>query len=369
MSTHSPRRDAGSSQLTDRVRVILAEAARFDGTPPMSDQALMAVAQGRRELVDFGDGVGIIGEGELDLVVRPQARGQGIGRTSLQALLGREPRRSEQGTASHVEPEQSHRRDFREPDPGVSDESGSELKAWAHGENPAAEALLRGAGFAPVRTLLRMALDPALLPGAIASARPLPDGFEISPFDPTQPEQADEWVRVNAAAFASHPEQGAMTRADFDALTREPWFAAEDLRLAFDVSHGEASTRSNRAGFAWKRTRRVPSGIPVAPLLQYGEQNSALPQAPLSGFTWVKTTREHVEVETELYVLGVDPAQAGRGLGAALLGETLRRMARHDPDRITLYVDLDNKNAVALYERAGFEVEQRSTQFALEWRH
>lgn len=298
MSSHSPRRDAEHSALTDRVRGILAEAARFDGTPPVSDQALMAVAQGRRELVDFGDAVGIIGEGELDLVVRPEARGRGIGGASLQALLGL-----------------------------LGDGSGSELKAWAHGENPAAEALLRGAGFAPVRTLLRMSLDPALLPGAIAAARPLPDGFEVSPFDPTRQDEADEWVRVNAAAFAGHPEQGAMTRADFDALTREPWFEAEDLRLAFEAGR---------------------------------------PEARLAGFTWVKTTREQGQVETELYVLGVDPAQAGRGLGAALLGETLRRMARHDPDRITLYVDLDNENAVSLYERAGFEVEQRSTQFALE---
>jgi mycothiol synthase len=38
-------------------------------------------------------------------------------------------------------------------------------------------------------------------------------------------------------------------------------------------------------------------------------------------------------------------------------------MSTHSPDRITLYVDGDNTNAVALYERAGFEIEQRSTQY------
>jgi mycothiol synthase len=38
-------------------------------------------------------------------------------------------------------------------------------------------------------------------------------------------------------------------------------------------------------------------------------------------------------------------------------------MAMHHPDRITLYVDGDNVNAVELYLRAGFVVEQRSMQY------
>ena len=33
-----------------------------------------------------------------------------------------------------------------------------------------------------------------------------------------------EWLRVNAAAFAHHAEQGRMTRADLDARMEEPWF-------------------------------------------------------------------------------------------------------------------------------------------------
>ena len=139
-------------------------------------------------------------------------------------------------------------------------------------------------------------------------------------------DQADDWVRVNAAAFASHPEQGQMSRADFDALTWEPWFAADDLRLAYATS---------------------------------GER-----QGELAGFSWVKTVQEGNTTETELYVLGVDPTFAGIGLGAALLGETLRQMATHRPNRITLYVDGDNTNAVALYARAGFGVEQRSMQYS-----
>lgn len=287
---------APRTPISAHAREILSEATVADGTPPISDQALLAATRGRRELIELDHAVGVIGEGEVDLVVRPSARGQGIGRRTLHELLSR----------ADLAPR-------------------SELRAWAHGENPAATALLRAAGFHPVRELLRLSLDPDRLPAAIDNARALPRGFEIVPFDPAHAAHADDWVRVNAAAFATHPEQGAVTRTDFDALTQEPWFVAEDLRLAYSVAADGAGA--------------------------------------LAGFTWVKTVREDEATETELYVLGVDPAFAGIGLGAALLGETMRRMQQHHPDRITLYVDGDNTNAVALYERAGFETEQRSVQY------
>jgi len=285
-----------TNEITANVRSILDEAERFDGTSPVSDQALIAAARGDRTLIDFGDAVGIVGHGELDLVVRPDARGRGIGRAALQSLL----------EVHHTE---------------------GALRAWAHGENPAAVRLLNAAGFVSVRVLLRMTLDASLLPGAVASARPLPDGFAVRAFESTKQRDADEWVRVNAAAFASHPEQGKMTRADFDALTAEPWFDAQDLRLAFKGQGGDRDT--------------------------------------LAAFSWVKTVRDESGTETELYAIGVDPPFAGHGLGAAMLGETFRRMSDHEPNRISLYVDADNTQALSLYERAGFRVEQRSEQYLL----
>lgn len=287
--------------ISESARSVLAESERLDGTPPVSDQALLAASQDRRRLFEFdGDALGILGEGEIDLVVRPDARGRGVGGAALAELLRVQDR-----------------------------ERPGELRAWAHGENPAAEALLHRTGFAPIRTLYRLALDPATLPGAIAESRPLPEGFRLESLARTGRARAEEWVRVNAAAFADHPEQGGVTLDDFEALTREPWFDAEDLILAVDERAGDGGR--------------------------------------LAGYTWIKTVRddgpEAPSTETELYVLGVDPAYAGRGLGAALLGETLRRMSERRPDRVTLYVDGDNGNALALYERAGFGIEQRSTQW------
>ena len=290
----------------DSVHALVAEAERADGTPPFSDQAMLAASHGERAIVAFNGSVndpvvdpraplavGIRGEGELDLAVRPSARGAGVGREALAHLLSE-----------------------------VDREAPAPLLAWAHGENPAASALLSGAGFTPVRTLYRLALDPAGLPAALAEARAMPAGFYTENFDPSRPDDARSWVHVNAAAFADHPEQGGVTEDDFAALRAEAWFNPEDLIFARDESNGS-----------------------------------------LAGYTWVKTVREPGETETELYVLGVDPKYVGRGLGAALLGVTLRRMSDHHPTRITLYVDGSNEHARALYARAGFTVDTVSTQW------
>lgn len=305
------------------ARALIAEAEAFDGASPVSDQAMLAAAQGQRALLlgsesRGGSEVGgaadspapvalaVVGQGEVDLVVRPAERGRGVGSSMLTAALG------------HPRGE------------------GGELRAWAHGDNPAAEALLGAAGFAPVRTLLRMELDPSLLPDRLAAdggkdplALPVPTGLVLRAFDPAD---AGAWVRANAAAFAAHPEQGRITEADFELMRREPWFAPDDLILLAEADGPE-----------------------------------------LAGSTWIKTVRESgsetehsaydSSVETELYAIGIRPEYAGRGLGRLLLEVTLARMAQHAPERVSLYVDGENEAAVRMYRSAGFTIASSSRQW------
>lgn len=289
-----------------------AEAS--DGFSPISDQAFIAASRGERELSRFDaendDAVafGVVGEGELDLVVRPDARGRGVGSTAIAELLGESDR-------------------------------GRELRAWAHGENPSATAILERSGFRPVRELLRMTLDPSQLPTAAedpVAPRQFDGGFRTAFYDPASSTQATDWVRVNAAAFADHPEQGKMTVDDFTSLTREEWFAPDDLILCFTANSDETNGDERLAAYAWVKTLR---------------------DAP----------NEHDATGTrtscELYAIGVHPDHAGHGLGRALLDTVLDRMAQHRPERVSLYVDGDNERAVDLYVRNGFEIEQRSTQW------
>ena len=62
----------------------------------------------------------------------------------------------------------------------------------------------------------------------LSDARTLPDSFELRTFTP-----ADEnpWLRVNAEAFAEHPEQGRLTLADLRERTSSDWFRPEGFFL------------------------------------------------------------------------------------------------------------------------------------------
>ena len=52
--------------------------------------------------------------------------------------------------------------------------------------------------------------------------------------------------------------------------------------------------------------------------------------------------------------MGVAPPARGRGIGAALIGEAVRRMRSAGEETITLNVNVDNQPAAALYRRLGF---------------
>lgn len=294
---------AGAAQDQLAAERIIAAATQHDGQSPLSDEARLAAARGTRTALLFDEheqpvALGVLGDGELDLVVHPEHRGHGIGSAALNTLLER---------------------------------AGAErLSAWSHGVNPAADTILRRAGFTPVRTLLRFSLDPALLPAPDAVPG-LPDGFTLrayQPGDEDEPGDAAAWTRVNAAAFADHPEQGALTVDDFLTRTAEPWFSAEDLLLAHDPA-GEL------AGSAWVKTTHGPSSGPGS--------------SPVC--------------ETELYAIGVRPDLAGRGLGGALNRAALSRMSAHRPTQVTLYVEGDNEPALAMYRGAGYTERSRSQQW------
>jgi mycothiol synthase len=55
-----------------------------------------------------------------------------------------------------------------------------------------------------------------------------------------------------------------------------------------------------------------------------------------------------------VYVVGVDPAYQGRGLGGPLTGLGLAHLARLGLDEVDLYVDGENTAARRTYRRLGF---------------
>jgi len=65
---------------------------------------------------------------------------------------------------------------------------------------------------------------------------------------------------------------------------------------------------------------------------------------------------EDNEEYAELYSIGVDHGQQGKGIGKKLLGETERFMKEEGVKRVSLTTDYDNnKSAVGFYHSMGYE--------------
>ncbi|TQL47027.1 mycothiol synthase [Homoserinimonas aerilata] len=181
---------------------LIERARQADGQPPFSDQALVELRTGRRELLaadEAGAAVLLRGDpGEAELVVDPTERRHGIGGRMLAQLLDENP----------------------------------QLLLWAHGDHPASRALAARHRLTAVRTLLQLRAD-------VPTDVPATEG--VRAFRPGTDD--DAWLALNARAFASHPEQGSLTQGDLDERMAEDWFDADDFLLLW---HGD-----DLAGFSW----------------------------------------------------------------------------------------------------------------------
>jgi mycothiol synthase len=269
------------------VLALLRAATAADGVRPVSEEAELRLQHGGaggRDLV-VHDGAELAGyarydDGVAELVVHPDHRRRGFGTALLRQLL-----------------------DLAADRP---------LSIWAHGDLPGSAELLAPHGFTRARVLLQMRRD---LAGIDPDPRPeLPDGVVVRPFRPGRDEEA--WLRVNARAFATHPEQGSWTAEDLRLREQEPWFDPDGFLLATRGEDGEL------LGSHW--TKVHPPGD-VAD-----------------------------EAVGEVYVLGIDPAAQGLRLGRALTDLGLAHLRGRGLGEVRLYVEEDNAAAVRLYEGRGF---------------
>ena len=194
---------------------------------------------------------------------------------------------------------------------------GPGTRVWAHGNLEPARATAAALDLVVVRELLQMRRPLSELPPA-----PTREGVTIRTYEGSADDA--ELLRVNNAAFSWHPEQGGWTEADVAQRRDEAWFDPAGLFLAFDATSGR-----------------------------------------LLGFHWTKV---HGPTLGEVYVVGVDPAAQGRGLGAALTLVGLAHLAKTlgADATVMLYVEGDNAAAVKTYERIGFEVFNADVAYAAE---
>ena len=262
------------------MTAVRRESEAADGADPLDEAGRMALAHsgldGAALWVHGNDGFALLRGHGLDLAVRPAARGAGVGLALARSALAEAP---------------------------------ADVTAWSHVDDPAARAIAARVGFAATRELwvMRRGASPVDVPAV--------DGVTIRGY---RPEDADEVLRVNAEAFAHHPEQGSMDAANLAERMAEPWFDPAGLLVA-DAGDG------------------------------------------LLGFHW---TKQHSEVLGEVYVVAVDPAAQGRGLGRALTAAGLAHLAALGVREIILYVESDNAPAIATYSKLGFAHTETHVQYS-----
>ena len=282
--------------LEAAVRALAADAETADGVVPLSEAALLALGD------PDADATHLLALGGPD-AGDPGAAAALVGYAGLDSSDAADP-------SLHLVVAPAHRRGGIGTTLLARARDLAPVSVWAHGARPAARAFAAARGLAVGRELwvMRRELDrePTQPPQ-------IPDGIAIRAFVPGRDEQS--WLALNARAFADHPEQGRMTLHDLLAREAEPWFDPAGLLLA------------EQAGV-------------------------------LLGSVWTKVhpASDTEPAHGEIYVLGVDPAAHGRGLGRLLAARGMAHLRERGLSSVTLYTGPENAAAVHLYRALGFEI-------------
>ena len=279
-----------------QVLALIAAASDRDGVPPVSEHVLLHLRHGGDKadthFIAENNGV-VMGYAHLDLT--DQVEGP-----SAELVVHPDHRKQGIGQSLLV---------------AVQARAGAKLRLWSHGDLMGAKNIAEKSGFTRARTVIQMRRslnDPIPELSKEVTIRNFLPGIDN-----------EEWIALNNRAFANHPEQGNWSARDLDIRTKEEWFD--------------------------------PQGFLIA------EENGTM-----TGFCWTKIhgghTHKHSHSEPEhdhdpigeIYIMGVDPKFAGKGIGKAVTIAGLRHMRYQGIFSAMLYVDADNDSAIKLYQSLGF---------------
>ncbi|GAB3086538.1 mycothiol synthase [Corynebacterium aquatimens] len=330
---------ASDSRVRSEADELLARIEKQDRVAAFSEAFLAGMREARWSHEHFlalidDTLVGIAGlspDGSAELAVEPTARGRGIGTTLAKAVLKHHEARDNDG----------------------GNNGDASLGFWAHGNLPAAQSVANRLDLTPRRTLLVMEIEGEALDAitdddawAKTQAELAEQGLGLETYgeavDKYGANAVDRaWLAVNNDAFSWHPEQGGWDIERLRAGMNTQWFDPHGVILLWDFAGHESGDGepATLVGFHWTKMHVADSEAGAA-----GDEHGA---------------------KGEVYVVGLSSAYRGRGLGDPLMRAGLVSLRkRGDVSRVVLYVEEDNKPAVARYRQLGFTVVEHHVVYA-----
>jgi len=177
----------------------------------------------------------------------------------------------------------------------------------------------------------------------------VPDGFFTRPFRPGL--DNDEWLEVNARAFAGHPEQGDWNHVVLAERLAAPWFDPHGF-LIHEVE-------GRIAGFCWTQVHD-DAGVHH----HHDADGHHHDHTGVQHHDHAHDEHRPSEPAGEIYVIGVDPAHHGKGLGRALTIAGFAHLSGKGLRQGMLYVAGDNAPAIGLYTSLGMRVAHQDDVFS-----
>jgi mycothiol synthase len=283
------------------VSTLLRDAERADGSVPLSDHMWLDLREGGRR-------------GFAGLVAREPGHDHPVAYCQLSQGID--------SWAVEIVVHPHHRYDMAAIGPDLmraaieilGDEGGGHLHWWVFEPSQVHHTIAEQIGLTVGRTLLQLRRALPLEP----ELTEMITDFVTCRFRPGLDD--DDWLSVNNAAFATHPEQGGWTHDTLNTRCRAPWFDPD----GFILHHIDDT---------------------------------------LAGFCWMKVHKKESGDIGEIYVVAVNPDFQNQGLGARLAIAGLDHTAKNGCTVGMLYVDADNLAALRMYKKLGFTAHQRDRAF------
>ena len=284
-----------SKSQQESVLALIKAAHDFDGTPPIAEHVLLHLRHGG----DKSDSHIVIEENNKVIAYAHLDATDLVAGPSVEAVV--HPNHRSKGLGSLILKE-------------AIKVCGDKTRIWSHGDLPAAQAIAASLNLERLWSNL-------LMSKTLGEIQPVTSKYPIRTFIPDFDNQ--EFLSLNNKVFANYPDQGGWSEDDLKVRLNESWFDEKGFFVAED--------KGELIGFCWTKIHGAHTHS------HNGEDDD----------------HGH-EALGEIYVLAVNPDYKGQGVGRDLTITGLNYLKHQGLNNVMLYVGVENKLALGLYESLGF---------------